>query len=133
MYHPRHWIPSVAPIFVVASLFPPSMAAQATYTAELRGTVTDASGALVPGATVTATNDETKVLQTRKTDEAGRYLFNAMPPASYTIRVEASGFKTLVRPNVVLRVSFQTDQIGRASCRERVKIAVVGVSVEEKW
>ena len=109
MHHSWHWVLSVVSIFVVASLFPPSMAAQATYTAELRGTVTDASGALVPGVTVTATNDETKVSQTRKTDEAGRYLFNALPPASYTIRVEASGFKTLVRPNVVLRVSFQTD------------------------
>src|SRR5256885_7257994 len=109
MHHSWHWVLSVVSIFVVASLFPPSMAAQATYTAELRGTVTDASGALVPGVTVTAINDETKVSQTRKTDEAGRYLFNALPPASYTIRVEASGFKTLVRPNVVLRVSFQTD------------------------
>src|SRR3989442_1404507 len=109
MHHPRHWVLSVVWIFVVASLFPLSMVAQATYTAELRGTVTDASGALVPGATVTATNDETKVLQTRKTDEAGRYLFNALPPASYTIRVETSRFKTLVRPNAVRAGSFQTD------------------------
>src|SRR5438552_16385840 len=109
MHHSRQRVLSVVSIFVMASLFPPSMAAQATYTAELRGTVTDASGALVPGATVTATNDETKVLQTRKTDEAGRYLFNALPPASYTIRVEASVFTILVRPNVVLRVGFQTD------------------------
>src|SRR5207253_6852043 len=95
MHHSRHWVLSVVSIFVVASLFPPSMAAQATYTAELRGTVTDASGALVPGATVTATNDETKVLQTRKTDEAGRYLFNALPPASYTILVDPWWFRTL--------------------------------------
>jgi len=109
MHHLRYWVLSVVSIFVVASLFPPSVAAQATYTAELRGAVKDASGALVPGARVTATNDETRVLQTRKTDEAGRYLFNALPPASYTIRVEASGFKALVRPNVVLRVSFQAD------------------------
>ncbi len=99
----------VLAIFLMASVFPTSASAQATYTAEVRGTVTDASGAVVPRATVTATNDGTKVSQKAATDEMGRYLFNALPPASYTIKVEASGFKSVLRSNVVLRVSFQTD------------------------
>src|SRR5690348_13206002 len=91
-------------ILVATVLLPRVVSGQATYTALVRGTVQDASGALVPGATVTATADATKVTETTKTDQQGRYLFASLPPTSYTIRVEAAGFKAAVRPNVVLRV-----------------------------
>jgi hypothetical protein len=83
--------------------------AQSTYTAQLRGTVKDASGAVVPKATITVTNPATQVSATETTDDVGRYIFTALKPASYSLKVEAAGFKTIVRSNVELRVSQQTD------------------------
>jgi hypothetical protein len=82
---------------------------QATFTAQVRGTVQDATGAMVPGASVTITADATQVTETVKTDQQGRYLFPSLQPTSYTIKVEAQGFKTAIRPGVVLRVSQQVD------------------------
>jgi len=90
-------------------IFPAHSWAQGTDTALLRGTVTDPSGAVIPGATVTMTNDATSVSDKATTDPAGRYIFNILKPASYTASVEASGFKTLVQPKIVLRVGQQTD------------------------
>lgn len=55
------------------------------------------------------TNLGTKVAEKRTTDEAGRYVFTDLKPAAYTATVEAAGFKTLVRDNIVLRVGQQTD------------------------
>src|SRR5579859_1216361 len=94
---------------LTASLYPSRALAQGSDTALLRGTVTDASGAVVPGVTVTMTNVGTGVSEKRQTDQAGRYLFADLKPAAYTAKVEAAGFKTLVRENVVLRVGQQTD------------------------
>src|SRR5215467_3713980 len=91
------------------SCYNPVANAQGLDTALLRGTVTDSSGAVVPGATVTMTNVATGVSEKRPTDESGRYLFAGLKPAAYTAKVEATGFKTLVRENVVLRVGQQTD------------------------
>ena len=75
----------------------------------LRGTVTDASGAVIPGVTVTMTNVGTKVAEKRTTNESGRFVFTDLKPSAYTATVEAAGFKTLVRDNIVLRVGQQTD------------------------
>ncbi len=96
-------------LLLVASLFPTRTLAQGVDTALLRGTVADPSGAFIPGATVTMTDDATKVANKTATDEAGRYTFNALKPASYTATVEAQGFKTLVHPDIVLRVGQQSD------------------------
>src|SRR5437867_5989435 len=88
----------------------PSMAmAQGTDTALLRGTVMDSTGAVIPGATVSMTNVGTNVAQKRTSDESGRYIFNDLKPAAYTLRVEAAGFKALVRDNIVMRVGQQSD------------------------
>jgi hypothetical protein len=89
--------------------FSSSLSAQGTDTALLRGTVGDPTGAVIPGATVTMTDDATRVSNRIKTDSAGRYIFNALKPASYRATVEAQGFKTLVQPGIVLRVGQQSD------------------------
>jgi len=94
---------------LMLSFFSTSSRAQATYTAQLRGTVKDATGAVVPKVTVTVTNPATQVSEVTTTDEVGRYIFPALKPSSYTIKVEAAGFKTLVRSNIELRVSQQSD------------------------
>lgn len=95
---------------VLMVLMAPDVFAQATFTgALLRGRVQDTSQSLVPRATVTVTNDATRVSQKTTTDEEGRYVFNFLQPASYAVQVEAQGFKTFVRQGVVLRVGQQTD------------------------
>ena len=97
-------------VVLVVSITPPSALPQATITgAQLRGTVEDPVGAVVPDVTVTATDDATNVSVTVRSDQAGRYIFNTLKAATYTVTVEASGFKTLIRSNVVLRVGQQTD------------------------
>jgi len=96
-------------IILVASLSPIPATGQGTDTALLRGTVMDASKGIVPGATVTMTNNGTKISQKTITDGMGRYIFNALPPASFTATVEMQGFKTLIQPNIVLRVGQQSD------------------------
>jgi len=100
---------STALILLMVSGFTPAARAQGIDNALLRGTVTDSTGAVVPGATVTMTNVDTGVSEKRPTDESGRYLFTDLKPASYTAKVEVAGFKTLIRENVVLRVGQQTD------------------------
>ena len=79
--------------FLIAWTIPAACLAQATFKAQLRGTVQDASKAAVPRATVTLTNEATQVSEKTTTDEQGRYSFNNVQPAEYTVKVEAAGFK----------------------------------------
>ena len=78
-----------------------------SFTAALRGVVTDASGAVVPGAKVTITETERNIPHPVTTDEAGRYNATALPPGQYTITVEAQGFKKQSRPPFQLLVQQQ--------------------------
>src|SRR5450432_3149328 len=78
---------------------------QASYTAQVRGTVTDQSGAVVPNAKVTLTNDGTNISNSATTDGHGQYVFNGVRPASYTLKVESTGFQESVQKNVVLAVA----------------------------
>src|SRR5450432_108580 len=80
---------------------------QASYTAQVRGTVTDQSGAVVPNAKVTLTNDGTNISNSATTDGHGQYVFNGVRPASYTLKVESTGFQESVQKNVVLAVAQQ--------------------------
>ncbi|HVD90843.1 MAG TPA: carboxypeptidase regulatory-like domain-containing protein [Vicinamibacterales bacterium] len=79
-------------------------AAQRT-TANLRGTVTDSSHALVPGATVTISNPDTGFTRTMVTNESGVYSFSEVPIGRYEIKVELQGFKTATRTGIGLAVA----------------------------
>ena len=63
-------------------------------TGSIRGTITDASGANVPGATVSAANTETGLKRTLQTNESGLYVFTDLPIGPYTVDVERTGFAT---------------------------------------
>jgi hypothetical protein len=71
----------------------------------INGTVTDATGATVPNATVTATNDETSVSKTSVTSSAGTYQFNDLIPGTYTVKVEAPGFERSIHSGVGVSVA----------------------------
>ncbi len=73
-------------------LFPATLMAQIT-TGTILGTVSDASGAVLPGATVTATNLDTGLVRATITNEAGAYTLVNLPIGNYQVKVQASGFK----------------------------------------
>ena len=98
-------------IFLLAaalSLFA-SLAPAQTITASITGAASDPSGASVPGANVTATNTETNVRSTTTTNADGIYTFPFLRVGSYTITVEARGFKK----SVVGPFTVETNQIAR--------------------
>jgi len=102
------------------------------------GTVADQSGALVPNAKVDIVDDNTGVRYSVTTDNYGAYVRPLLQPGTYSVSVDAAGFRRVLQHNVVvtpgsrvpvpitLRVGASTesveviDEIGRASCRERV-------------
>jgi len=66
------------------------------------GTVTDTTGAVIPGAKVTLTNLGTKVAAATTTNGTGDYTFNLLIPGQYTVTIEAKGFKKLLIPGFAL-------------------------------
>src|SRR6202050_290687 len=74
-------------------------------TASISGTVTDSSGAVVAGATVTATNVDTAVATTLTTNTQGFYSFQELPLGKYTVDVSKSGFKAYRETDLVLDVN----------------------------
>src|SRR5450759_1551651 len=68
------------------------------------GGITDQSGGVIAGATVTIRDLQRGVSRTLTTDEAGEYNAPSLLPGTYTVRSEAKGFKTLERQNVLLQV-----------------------------
>jgi hypothetical protein len=77
---------------------------QASYTAQVRGVVKDQSGAMIPNATVTITNDATGIATTAHSDANGLYILTGLRPAVYKIRADRAGFRAAEQRNVVLEV-----------------------------
>ena len=73
-------------------------------TAELNGRVTDSSGGVLPGVTVSATQTATGLVRTAVTDENGAYLISNLPTGPYRLEVALQGFRTYVQTGIVLQV-----------------------------
>src|SRR6516225_1736154 len=73
-------------------------------TGSFSGTVTDQSGAVIAGATVTATSQGTGVARDTKTDEGGHYVLNLLPVGIYTVHVESQGFQPTETKDLKLQV-----------------------------
>jgi len=82
--------------------------AQSMNAGDIRGSVTDASGALIPGVTVTVLNVDTGVSKEVTTNAAGLYDTNSIVTGSYTLTFTKSGFEKLVRGPVSIEVGFTT-------------------------
>jgi len=109
-------------------------AAVSTYTfaqtsnATLGGTVSDATGALIPGVSITATNTQTGIVSTTVSNEAGAYQFPSLQTGNYRARAELPGFQTQTYNEVVLGVSQQvrlnfTLQVGSVATALEVTVA----------
>jgi hypothetical protein len=82
-----------------------SGAALAQSTAELNGRITDESGAVLPGVTVTATQTDTGATRTVVTDGSGHYVMPNLPTGPYRLDVSLQGFRTYVQTGIVLQVA----------------------------
>src|SRR5262245_47313875 len=111
-----------ARIAVLLALLSVQVFAQANAT--VGGTVSDTSGALIPGVEVTATNINTGIVTTLITNEAGSYQFASLQPGSYKISAGLSGFQTQTYDNVQLsqtqqvRLNFKLDVASQAQAVE---------------
>ena len=68
------------------------------------GRVTDPSKAVIPGTSVIAINTDTGIHYEAVTDGSGSYVIVNLPPAKYRIEVQKPGFKTVVKPDVILHL-----------------------------
>src|SRR5579863_10281594 len=86
---------------VLAALFSISAWAQ-TQLATVSGTITDPSGAVVPGVSITISSQGTGLKRSALTDTAGEYRFAGLPIGNYSLRIEKPGFQSQVREGVQL-------------------------------
>src|SRR5688572_14566065 len=87
----------------LGTLCAPMLVAQ-DYRAKVQGVVTDASNAVVPGATITLSNDNTGVEASKTSNESGHYIFDFVDPGTYTVSIEMPGFSKFVQKNVLVQV-----------------------------
>ena len=73
-------------------------------TGTLLGTVTDASGAIIAGAQITATNLETNISQATVSGSGGDYTIPNLPPGRYKVVTKVKGFATAIAPQVTVQV-----------------------------
>ena len=92
-------------IFVSFLLCPVLMAQRTTGT--ILGTVSDATGAVIPGAEITVTHADTGLSRTAVSDDLGAYVMSSLPPGLYRLQVSLAGFKEAVLENVRLNVDQQ--------------------------
>lgn len=113
----------------MVALLCPGMALPQANTATLHGSVTDPSGAVVSNAKVTLTNESTRAAMTQESGSGGEYVFAFVPPASYSLRIEAGGFKALTIANIVLSAGQQarlTNSLELGQVTDSVKVEASG-------
>ncbi|MBV9223040.1 MAG: TonB-dependent receptor, partial [Acidobacteriaceae bacterium] len=103
---------------------------------EITGHVSDASGASIPQANISLTNTSTNALRTTVSTDSGDYSFPSLPPGTYNVRVERSGFKAEISRDVVVQVqqSVRLDfalQIGQLSQAVEVAAAADQLQAED--
>ncbi len=92
---------AVLGLFICA---PARLSAQGETTSAIAGTVSDPSGAALPGATVTILSNETGLKRSATTDEAGRFHFPQLKPGSYSVKAMADGFESQTNDTVFARL-----------------------------
>jgi hypothetical protein len=96
-------VPQIA-FLCVASLFLASSIVAQSPNGTINGRVLDPTGAVIVGAEITIVNDATRVQYASKTNDEGIYVVTNLPPGAYRLQVAKQGFKTLIKPDIVLNV-----------------------------
>jgi Carboxypeptidase regulatory-like domain len=86
-----------------------SLPARAQDTGRIVGTISDSTGAVIPGATITITNLGTNLVRSYTTNEQGRYTANDLQPGEYRVGAESQGFKRFVQTGITVRVGDSID------------------------
>jgi carboxypeptidase family protein/TonB-dependent receptor-like protein len=92
-------------ILCIALVVSPSLLFAQSYTGTIVGSIKDASGAVVPHATITITNLQTNRQESVTADLEGRYTSLPLPPGEYRVEAELQGFRRAARANVTVQVS----------------------------
>jgi Carboxypeptidase regulatory-like domain/TonB dependent receptor len=92
-------------LLIVATLLGSASTYAQTATGEVSGTVTDQTGAAIPQASVTLSSENTSVNRTAVSNQDGRFIFTNVLTGSYSVRVQASGFKETEQTNVTVQVN----------------------------
>jgi protocatechuate 3,4-dioxygenase beta subunit len=108
------------PVCLLACLLSSNSFAQGTVNATVGGTVADASGALIPGVSVTATNVGTGIVNSAVTNESGAYNFASLQPGTYKISAELPGFQTQTFTDVHLGARRDARRAPLAALRNRL-------------
>jgi hypothetical protein len=121
---------------VLCLIVTPVLLAQLT-DATLKGTVTDASGGVVPGAYVVVTNENTGQTRSATTSQSGEFSLPNLPPGAYDIKVSVSGFKTFSQRRLELNVGRLTEinarlELGEAKQTVEVRSQVGSVAVSNE-
>src|SRR5947209_13438619 len=90
-------------IAAFASLATAQLQAQSLNRGQIRGTVTDVQGAIVPGVDVSVASTETNLVTRLTTNQSGFYLATELVPGTYTVQFRAPGFEKLDISNVVVK------------------------------
>lgn len=100
----KRWTTSLAIFCVLMLAFTATSFAQTGNQGSIEGTVLDASGAVIPNAALTATNQLTGIQFTTRSTEDGLFVFPVLPVGLYELKVEHTGFATLNRKDIQLKV-----------------------------
>jgi hypothetical protein len=96
-----HSLKTLIAVSFIAALLIPAAHGQ---TARLEGIVRDPTQAVIPGVSITVTNEGTNISSTTISNETGHYVFVTLPPGSYTLSSELQGFKRYINKGIVLKV-----------------------------
>jgi hypothetical protein len=116
------------PMLLLSLCLPILQGTAQTVTGTIRGTVTDPSGAIVSGATVTATNTATSVATVTRTNDTGEYSIRFLQIGQYKVTVSASGFETSSYGPFVLEI----DQTAKVDIALRIGTATTSVDVSSQ-
>src|SRR5260370_21542672 len=89
-------------VFAAVLLVAGTLSAQIAGSGSIQGTISDPSGAVIPGATIVATNAATGMRTERQTAAAGLYVLSPLPAGQYSVTVAASGFQTVTQQHVTV-------------------------------
>jgi len=127
--------------FVLLSVFAALLACPATVIADitrfdLSGIVTDGTGGVLPGVTITIKNVDTGFNRSTVTDSEGRYSFNAVPPTgTWTLTAELQGFRTQNREGLEFRANTKSDinfQLGVGGVQEAITVVAAAPLVRTR-
>jgi hypothetical protein len=123
----------IAAAIVLLSAFTPRSATAQAPVGSIEGVVTDSTGAVVPGATVTATSLATRATRSATSDARGAFVIATLKPGDYSLKVSSTGFVDFIAPNISVQVG-QTTRVEAAlsvqALNENVSVTAASVAVD---